>query len=319
MNPAVDLSFFVDRLEAGAKLRGHRLRRDPGGGGVNVARAVRRLRGRALAIFPAGGPNGLWLQAMLKAERTAHLALPIVGDTREDITAQDASTDAQYRFVMPGPRLKASEYAETLRALETLTPRPRIVVASGSLPPGAPAGLYSRLARLVRSWSGLLVLDASGPALRRALDVGVWLVKPNVAELEEFCGAKLPDLDSRADACRSVIDAKCAEMVALSMGAEGALLVTRNEAWRAMAPEVSPVSTVGAGDSFTAGLVTALAVGASTPEALVQAVAAGTAALLAPGTQLCRRGDVQTLARRVRVERLWGADSKATRSRQVAA
>ena len=139
MNPAVDLSFLVDRLEAGAKLRGHQLRRDPGGGGVNVARAVRRLGGRALAIFPAGGPNGVRLQAMLKAERTAHLALPIVGDTREDITAQDASTDAQYRFVMQGPRLKASEYAETLRALETLTPRPRIVVASGSLPPGAPA------------------------------------------------------------------------------------------------------------------------------------------------------------------------------------
>jgi 6-phosphofructokinase 2 len=165
----------------------------------------------------------------------------------------------------------------------------------------------------------LLALDASGPALRRALDVGVWLVKPNLTELEELVGATLPDLDSRADACRAVIDAGGAEMVALSMGGEGALLVTRGEAWQAVAPTVSPVSTVGAGDSFTAGLVAALAAGATRPEALGRAVAAGTAALLAPGTQLCRSADAQTLARRVRVERLAEAEATATRLRPAAA
>ncbi|HTX51117.1 MAG TPA: 1-phosphofructokinase family hexose kinase [Caulobacteraceae bacterium] len=319
MNPTIDLSFSVDRLQAGAKLRCHDLRRDPGGGGVNVARVVRRLGGRSLAIFPAGGSNGARLQAMLKAERTAHLALPIGGETREDITAQDASTDAQFRFIMPGPRLKNEELAETLGALDALTPRPRVLVASGSLPPGAPAGFYGRLARLVRSWGGRLAVDASGLPLRRAVEAGVWLVKPNLAELEELAAATLPDLDSRAAACRTVIETGGAEIVALTMGAEGALLVTRDEAWRAAAPSVAPISTVGAGDSFTGALVTALSAGSAYPEALALAVAAGTAALLAPGTQLCRRTGVQALARRVRFERLSAGEPRATRSPPAAA
>lgn len=319
MNPTIDLSFSVDRLQTSAKLRCHDLRRDPGGGGVNVARVVRRLGGRALAVFPAGGSNGARLQSMLKAERTPHLALPIGGETREDITAHDASTDAQYRFVMPGPRMKSGEFGETLDALEALAPRPRILVASGSLPPGAPGGFYGRLARLVRSWGGRFAVDSSGLPLRKALDAGAWLVKPNLAELEEMAAATLLDLDSRLDACRALIETGGAEMVALTMGAEGALLVTTDEAWRASAPCVAPVSTVGAGDSFMGALVTALAAGTAKPEALAQAVGAGTAALLAPGTQLCRAADVWALARRVRVERLPDARARTTRSRPAAA
>jgi 6-phosphofructokinase 2 len=319
MNPAVDLSFSVDQLAPGRKLRCHYLRRDPGGGGVNVARVVKRLGGRARAIFPAGGANGDRLLAMLKAERVAALAIPIRGETREDITVEDLSGAEELRFVAPGPRLRPREIAATVQALETQVRRPAILVASGSLPPGAALGLYARVARIARRKGVRFVLDAGGAPLRRALAEGVWLVKPNLLELEEVTRKPLQDLESRLAACRALISNGGAELAALSLGAEGALLVSGHEAWSAAAPRIAPISTVGAGDSFLAGLISALAAGASHPEALTLGVAAGAAALLAPGTQLCRRGDVQSLAAKVAIERIDTPAVTATRPRRAAA
>jgi 6-phosphofructokinase 2 len=320
MNPAIDLCATVDRLAPTRKLRCHDLRRDPGGGGINVARAMRRLGGRALAVFPAGGPTGARLEAMLRAERAPHRALRIAGETREDFTAQVAATGEQYRFVLPGPRVSRAECAAVLDLLGALQPKPQILVASGSLPPGAPISFYGRLAAFARGEGIRLALDAAGPALRHGLAAGVWLVKPSLAELEELAAAALPDLESRLGACRRLVETNAAELVALSMGAEGALLVDADEAWLAPAPRIAPLSTVGAGDSFTAGLVRALASGAATPSALAEAVAAGSAALLAPGTQLCRPADVQSLLKRIRPALVWRAGvPSATRRRPAAA
>ncbi len=321
MNPAIDLCATVDRLDPTRKLRCRDLRRDPGGGGINVARALRRLGGRAVAVFPAGGPAGARLEAMLRAERAPHRTLSIAGETREDFTAQVAATGEQYRFILPGPRLSRAECAAVFDLLGALQPKPQLLVASGSLPPGAPISFYGRVATFARGAGLRLALDAAGPALRHGLAAGVWLVKPNLAELEELAGAALPDLESRLGACRRLVEDGAAEIVALSMGADGALLVGAEEAWFAPAPRIAPLSTVGAGDSFTAGLVRALANGAPAPSALAMAVAAGSAALLAPGTQLCRAADVQSLLARIRPELAWraGTPSSATRPRPAAA
>lgn len=319
MNPAIDLCATVNRLEPARKLRCHDLRRDPGGGGINVARALRRLGERAIAVFPAGGPTGARLEAMLRAERAPHRTLRIAGETREDFTAQVAATGEQYRFVLPGPRLSRAECAAVLDLLGALEPAPQILVASGSLPPGAPISFYGRLAAFARGAGMLLALDAAGPALRHGLRAGVWLVKPSLAELEELAGAALPDLESRLGACRRLVEGGDAELVALSIGAEGALLVGAQEAWFAPAPRIAPLSTIGAGDSFTAGLVRALANGAPAPSALAAAVAAGSAAMLAPGTQLCRATDVQSLLARIRPELAWRAEASSATRRQPAA
>ncbi|MFI4936595.1 MAG: 1-phosphofructokinase family hexose kinase [Caulobacterales bacterium] len=304
LNPSVDLCASVDRIEPTRKLRCYDVRRDPGGGGINIARVIRRLGGRAVAIFPAGGAPGERLKAMLRAERTPFHSLDIAGETREDFTAQDHLTGEQYRFVMPGPRLKPAEWAAALDAVATLDPAPAILAASGSLPPGAPAGLYGRLAMSARSTGIRLALDAAGPALRYGLAAGVWLVKPNLRELEELTGHPLPDMASRLEACRAIVSHGGAEIVALSMGAQGALLVSASEAWRAEAPALTPLSAIGAGDSFMAALTWALHAGAAPAEALRRAVAAGSAALLAPGTQLCRAADVRRLLERVCVSPL---------------
>lgn len=297
MNPAVDVSFVVDRMSPTEKLRARNVRRDPGGGGVNVARVIRRLGGRSLAVFPAGGPGGARMEAMLRAERTPHRACPIAGETREDFAAEALDTGAQYRFVLPGPRLSGAECKAACDAVFAL--EPTMIVVSGSLPPGAPVTLYGRIARQARAARAKMALDASGVALRHGLAAGVWLVKPNLAELAQASGAALADTGSRLAACRAIVAAGGAEIVALSMGGEGAMLVTAAAAWQAKAPAVAAVSTVGAGDSFMGALVLALASGLDHPEALRRAVAAGSAALLAPGSQLCLPADVHRLAERV--------------------
>lgn len=300
LNPAVDLWFRIDRMQAGPKLRCRDVRRDPGGGGVNVARVVRRLGGRALAVVAAGGPSGAELEAMLRRERVPARVLRIAGNTREDFTAEDHSTGAEYRFVMPGPKLRRSECKAVLAAVENLEPAPGILVASGSLPAGTSCSLYRQIALWARARGVRFALDTSDKGLREGLAAGVWLVKPNLAELEALHGGPLADVQARLAACRVLVDTGGAEIVALSMGAKGALIVTRTEAWCAKAPRVRLVSTIGAGDSFTGGLIHALAAGLPIPEALRWAVAAGTATLHTPGTELCRASDVETLRARVR-------------------
>ena len=303
LNPALDLCFEIDRLAPTRKLRGDHLRRDPGGGGINVARVVQRLGGTATAVFPAGGPTGERLRGLLAAEGLRMDVVPVSGETRESFAATERSSARQYRFVLPGERLTAAERDRVLRRVEARL-RGALLVASGSAPPGTPRGFYARLAAKARAAGARLALDASGDALADGLSRGVWLVKPNVDELETLVGAALPEVAGRLEACQRLVTERRAELVALSMGPEGALLVAAGGAWRADAPPVEAISAVGAGDSFVGGLVWAFATGASAPEALRWAVAAGSAALLAPGVQLCRASDVRRLRRAVSVKPL---------------
>lgn len=303
LNPTVDLTAVIDKIEPERKLRCRDLTHDPGGGGVNVARVIQRLGGDVVAIITAGGATGARLIDLLNQERVRSLVIPIKAETREDFTAFDSGSGQQYRFVMPGPQLTAAEWREATRQVTALHPRPNILVASGSLPPGAPVDLYARLAKTARAAGARVALDASGPPFETALQAGgLWLIKPNLRELESIHRERLDTEAQRVGACREIIAAGGAEMVALSLGHEGALLVTLDQAWLAPPLEITPVSTVGAGDSFLAGLVQALADTNHPAEALRWATATASATLLAPGTRLCRRADIPRLLARVRIE-----------------
>jgi 6-phosphofructokinase 2 len=302
LNPAIDLSTATDRVEPVRKLRCAPGRRDPGGGGINVARVVSRLGGEVKAIYPVGGEIGRALERLVEGEGVASLAVPIAGETREDVTVFDESRGEQFRFVLPGPRLEPAEWGACLEALRGLGPGPAYVCASGSLPPGAPEDLYGQVARVVAGWGARLLLDTSGAALDAALGAPIHLIKPNLRELRELTGAVLDDQPSMLAACRRLIAEGHVEWVALSLGADGALLVGAEAAWRAPALAIEPISTVGAGDSFLGGLVWSLAGGAPMDEAFRWAVAAGSAALLAHGTELSRAEDVRRLLAEVQVE-----------------
>jgi len=304
MNPAIDVSTSVGQVEPVRKLRCTAARRDPGGGGVNVARVVGRLGGEVLAIYPAGGVIGRLLTELIAAEQAPSLPVAIAGETREDFTVIETTTGREYRFILPGPRLSAAEWRACLEAAFASGPAPRFLVASGSLPPGVPDDFQARLAAAARAAGTRMVLDSSGPALKAALAAGVYLVKPNLREMQELTGETLADDPGRLAAARRIIAAGGAEMVALTLGDAGALLVAADRAWRAPALAIRPVSSVGAGDSFLGAMVWALADGRAPEEALRYGMAAGSAALLRPGTELCRPADVRRLLPLVQIEAL---------------
>jgi 6-phosphofructokinase 2 len=298
-NPAVDLSTAVERIVPVYKLRGAWQRRDPGGGGINVARVIKRLGADVRAIYPVGGPTGDSLRKLVDHEGVASLTFPIAEETREDFYVSEISTGQQYRFILPGPQLADSEWSECLNLLSRADPFPRFVVASGSLPRGVPDDFYARVARIAKQRGAKMILDTSGPALPAALAEGVYLVKPNLREMSELVNRESSNADEWEGAARTILRNGKAEVIALTMGHLGAVLVTPNLILRAPPLAITPAGAVGAGDSFLGALIFQLASGADLKEAFRLAAAAGAAALLNPGTGLCLPDDVKRLAEAV--------------------
>lgn len=303
LNPALDLFTSVDQVVPAHKLRCGPHQMHPGGGGINVARVLHRLGADVLALFTAGGVTGERLSELLAQEGLRAQAVPIGGETRESFTVHEGLSGQDYRFVLPGPALTETEWQACLHHVPSCLPA-RFVVASGSLPPGVPSDFHARLAQCTRQAGARFVLDSSGPALAAALQAGVWLVKPSLRELRELTGLPLESEPHWVDATRALILQGQAEIVALSLGEQGALLVTADAAWRAQALPVAVASTIGAGDSFLAGLVWALSQSVDLSEALRLAMAAGAAALLTAGTALCQPADIARLAPEVAMRAL---------------
>lgn len=300
MNPALDVSTAVPYVLPDQKLRCEAPRYEPGGGGINVARVVRRLGGDALACFPVAGPAGDRLRGLLDGEGVRQTAVPVRGWTRENVNVLEQVSGRQFRFVMPGPALGEDEWPRFLEWLEGLQPRPDFVVASGSLPPGVPTDFYARLATLVRRIGSRLVLDTSGEPLAQAVAEGVYLLKPSLREFRTLAHSPGDDdTELAAIAAAAVRERHWCEVLVLSLGAGGALWVDAQERERLAAPAVPVKSTVGAGDSMVAAIVVMLASGRPVREAVRFGVAAGAAAVMNPGTELCQRADVERLVAQV--------------------
>ncbi|MDE1938662.1 MAG: 1-phosphofructokinase family hexose kinase [Alphaproteobacteria bacterium] len=301
MNPAIDMGVSVKHMMTDHKMRCLKTRRDPGGGGINVARCLKRFGADPLAIFPMGGASGHMLERLVAAENVRHQSFMIERDCRANFTAVEMDSGEQYRFVLPGPTLGEEEWNAGL-GLMTQASSSGYAVASGSLPRGVPHDFYARLARNLSVLGGAkLVLDTSGPPLKHALDLGVFLVKPSLSEFSDLLDEKNPDLQACLAAGRTLVVNGKAEIVALTMGAEGAMLITRDVALYAKPPPVTVRGTVGAGDSFLALLILCIARKLTLPEAFRQAVAAGCGALLSPGTGLCTPSVVAELAGQVNI------------------
>ena len=302
LNPSIDVSATTEKVTTEHKLRCTDARRDAGGGAINVARVLKRFDADCRALYPAGGILGRLLRQLLEEDGIASMALDIAEETRESFTVLERGSGREFRFVLPGPALTAPEWQACLDRVAGMAPLPDYVVASGSLPPGAPDDFYARLAQIVRGRGRRMVLDASGPALAAVLEEGVYLVKPNLRELRELTGQPLEREEDWAAAARDLVKGGKAEVVALSLGHRGALLAAREVCLRAPAIQVKIASTVGAGDSFLAAMVWRLASGSDLEDAFRYGVAAGTAALLAPGTSLAQRADTERLAGRVELQ-----------------
>lgn len=293
LNPALDKSSSIDRLVPEQKLRCAPLQLDPGGGGINVSKGIRKLGGSSTAVFPSGGATGLRLQALLQEAGVDIAVHPVPGETRENFSVTETSTNLQYRFTMPGLEISESQADAMLGMIARL--QPAYLVASGSLPPGLPENYYEKLAAFSKKIDARFILDTSGAALQAAADEGLYLLKPNLAELSALAGVKTLEMNQVDDAALEIIRQGKCEVVVVSLGPQGALLVTREGFEHIPAPPAQKRSTVGAGDSMVAGMVWALSEGKPLREMAQTGVACGTAATMNPGTELFRKEDVERL------------------------
>jgi 6-phosphofructokinase 2 len=304
LNPAIDLSASVGKVVPVRKLRCGPSRTDPGGGGINVARVLKRLGLDVEAVYPIGGFPGRALLEMIEREGVASRPIEIAGETREDMHITDESTGEQFRFVFPGPELSAIEWHRLLAAVETMLPPPRIVVGSGGLALGVPDDFFVRMAGICRQIGARFMLDTYGPALRRAIGHGLALVKPNQREFGELIGRPLEDPAEIGAEANSLVERGAAEAIVVTLGENGAVLATGDEAWYSPPIQVSVTSAVGAGDSFMGAMVGALARGKTVREAFRYGCAGGTSTLMRTGTELCMAEDVERLLAKIEIRPL---------------
>ncbi|PUE32298.1 phosphofructokinase [Limnohabitans sp. Jir61] len=294
INPALDVLTTIDKVSDTHKMRCGPTLKHPGGGGVNVARVLHRLGANCVSVYLAGGVTGERHHKLMSAEKVRCHVIPIAEETRESFTAHETSSGNDFRFVLPGPHVSAAEYEACFDFVAKHMPK-KFLVISGGIAPGVPENFYARLTTLAKQHNVRVVLDANGPALAEALKVGVYLFKPSLRELRDLTGQALPDEASQMEAAQQLIQSGQAEIVAVSLGAEGAMVVSASEHWCARSIKVDVQTTIGAGDSFVAAMVWALNRDESLRKAFQFGMASGAAALLAPGTSLSQAADIAQL------------------------
>jgi len=293
-NPAIDKSTTVNALVPDKKLKCTAPVFEPGGGGINVARALKKLGGNATAIYLAGGYSGKFLNQLLEMEGIPSIVVETKQHSRENLIVLDTSSNLQYRFGMPGPTINEIEWQQCLLEIEKINDA-EFIVASGSLPDGVPTDIFARIADIAKIKKAKFIADTSGLALKYAVNEGVYLLKPNLGELSSLVGDIELNASQVVDVARNLINKNKCEVIVVSMGAGGALLITKNETHHVVPPVVKRKSTVGAGDSMMAGMIYYLYQQKSLLEAMKYGVACGTAATMNSGTQLCSLADVESL------------------------
>jgi 6-phosphofructokinase 2 len=299
----LDKSVTVHELISEKKLKCSQPVYEPGGGGINVARAIKKLGGDPTAIFLAGGFVGDKISQLLGDDDIAVQRINIIGDSRENLIVADLATSRQYLFDMPGPTIQSNEWRACLNTI-TLSQGVQYIVVSGSIPPGLPDDIFKRLAFIAAKRKAKLIVDTSGRALQQAVKAGVYMIKPNMKELASLVGADSLVPSTAIAAAKKVIAKSKCEAIVVSMGANGAFLVTDHAVVEIPQPSVIVKSTVGAGDSLVAGIVYGLSQNYSLPDAARFGVACGSAATMNPGTELCKRTDAEKIYRGLQAIRL---------------
>ena len=290
LNPTVDFSTTSPAIVAGPKLRCTEPHIDPGGGGINVARAVKQLGGQATALVAIGGATGAHLLQLLALEGVPTVAFQGPGETRQSMSVIDQTNGEQYRFVMPGPVWRDDDVPRALNSVDQATGEDSLVVLSGSQPPGVAKDFPSILAAHVRGRDAGLIVDISGPALFHLVEEpqdALHVLRIDGAEGEELAGRALRSREDTANFAQSLVQAGVARIIIIARDADGSVLASREGNWHSVGAQVPVVSKVGAGDSFVGAFTLALARDEPVESCLRWGVAAASAAVMTEATQLC--------------------------------
>ncbi|KPE53210.1 1-phosphofructokinase family hexose kinase [Chryseobacterium indologenes] len=295
LNPAVDKSSSVQSIIPEKKLRCNSPKYEPGGGGINVSRALKRLGIVSDIFFISGGRTGGLLETLLKAEELNIFPFHVSSETRENFIVLDISSNKQYRFGFPGEELTQEQQKNILSSLPTVNACPDFVIISGSLPTETNPDFIRKLVNMYKSKGSKVIIDTSGEALKTAVEEGVFLLKPNVGEVAFLVGKEKLEETDVDQAAQLIISQGKAEVVVVSLGSLGAVLFSASEKIRIEAPPVEVKSTVGAGDSMVAGMVSVLVKGGDYKQVLSMGIACGTATTMTEGTGLFTRENAKHL------------------------
>ncbi len=293
INPSLDKSTHFSGLVAEQKMRCEIPQYDAGGGGINVSKAISKLGGSSLCVFTSGGSSGEMLEEIIRKSGIESQVLKTKNWTRENFIAVDETTESQYRFGFPGNELSKTEIETLFATIKDF--QTDYLVISGSLNEGLPTNFYSKIAQIAKASGVKVIADTSGEALQKVLETGVYLVKPNIGELAKLIGVERLELSDVEKAAKKLIEKGSAEIIVVSLGAEGAILVTKDTTEFVAAPKAEKKSTVGAGDSMVGGMVWALSQNKTLREVIQIGVCCGTAATMNEGTQLFKVEDVKRL------------------------
>jgi 6-phosphofructokinase 2 len=294
LNPTIDVSSEADVVRPTHKTRTENETFEPGGGGINVARVVRELGGEVVAVCLAGGASGVLLDELLARIELPRRMIHISGNTRIALMVFEKSTGLEYRFIPSGPRIAADEIEACLAAIRDT--EFDCLVASGSVPAGCEPDILARVGAIAAERSVPFVLDSSNSGLTETVGrTPIHLVKPSLNEFQAYIGRKLKGAAEVGAAALELVGEGKADIIAVTLGMDGAVVASREGAIRVVAPKVETRSAVGAGDSFVAGMTVALLEGRGIEDAALLGTAAGAAAALNPGTGVCAFADIMRL------------------------
>ena len=301
LNPSLDRHITVKKLVKDDKIPAETVRFDAGGKGINVSRVIKELGGRTKAFGIVGGYQGQIFKELLCREGIDHELCESSGSTRINLKIINLADRSHIQINAPGPRLNAGEVKRLLALVEQIIPRPSFWVLAGSIPPGVSDDTYKRLIQLFQKRGERCVLDTDGKSFKKGLEARPFLIKPNEFELERLLGRRCRT-DRQLLATGRELTHK-AEVVAITLGNKGALVVTKDDAWRLKGIPVKVQSHTGAGDAFLGGFLTALDKGDDLPTTARWAVAVATVSVMNKGTARCKHADVKQMIKRVTIKK----------------
>ena len=303
LNPAIDQTLVLDKFVAGDTLRVKSSRFDPGGKGINVSRVIQELGGESVAMGFTMGGLGRYMEGTLRDTGIECDFVHSKGEMRTNITILDESRHVNTILSDRGPATDHKYFDQLMKKLDKRLKAQDWLVIAGSIPPPLSGEVYADMITMARGRWAHTVLDADGEALAAGVAAKPEIVKGNRRELERLLGRHLDDEESTLEAAHMLREMSVRTAV-ITRGKSGAIAMSDEGIWRGVAPRVRAVSAVGSGDAFLAGVVLTLSRGESLPQAMRLGVAAGTAVVLTPGTELCHRREVNLLTARVKVQQI---------------
>ncbi|HET7658340.1 MAG TPA: 1-phosphofructokinase [Bacillales bacterium] len=299
-NPALDVFADVEELVPGTLHRTPPFRKNPGGKGINVAKALNAFGSPVLASGFLGGSNGRWIEKQLTKQGIATRFVPISSETRMNVKIVNTKGELT-EFNSKSPELTEEDWQQFDKLLEQIVKENSWVALCGKLPEDCSVNWYEKVIQHSRKLGVSTAVDTSGEALKRAVQARPDFIKPNLEELQELTGENLSTTEEVIQAARKLTETGI-NTVAVTLGAKGLIVARQDEVWQVTVPKVDVKSPVGAGDSVVAGFLHGFYHQHAFTDTIRFAAACGVAAVMKEGTAHPELMDIEPLIPKIHIE-----------------